>query len=200
MSNTRHNWRGASELSAFSYVCGHCGNPLSSNVGYTKASNHDGSGSTIGNIYICHHCQKPTHFENGVQIPGARPGEDVKGVNDSGVEALYKEAGDAYSQNAFTATVLSCRKLLMHIAVSKGAAAGKSFIEYVEFLSSENYVPRDAKGWVDQIRETGNEANHEIVIMTEEQAKDILSFVTMLMKLVYEFPSKVPTRAKSATI
>lgn len=84
----------------------------------------------------------------------------------------------------------------MHIAVAKGAKAGESFISYVEFLSSENYIPRDAKSWVDEIRETGNEANHEIVIMTKKQAEDLLSFVAMILKLVYEFPSKVPVKAK----
>ena len=193
MSNAKFYWRQAAEIQARNYVCGHCGNSLSSNDGYTKASNSDGSGATVAFIYICHHCLKPTHFEEGKHIPGARYGEDVKGVSDSGVESLYKEARDSYSQSAFTASVLCCRKLLMHIAISKGAATGLKFIEYVEFLSSENYVPRDAKGWVDQIRLIGNEANHEIVIMTEEQAKDLLSFVAMLLKLVYEFPSKVPT-------
>lgn len=196
MSNARFHWRQATELPPHSYVCGHCGNSLSSNDGYAKGANPDGSGGYAGYIYICHHCSKPTYFENNTQIPGARPGEDISGVDDQGVEALYKEARDTFSQNAFTATVLCCRKLLMHIAVAKGAKAGESFISYVEFLSSENYIPRDAKSWVNEIRETGNEANHEIVIMTKKQAEDLLSFVAMILKLVYEFPSKVPVKAK----
>lgn len=199
MSNAKFQWRQVAEQPPRSYVCGHCGSSLSSNTGYSKAANPDGSGGTVGYIYVCHNCHKPTYFEGIVQIPGARPGEDVKGITDSGVEALYREARDTYSQNAFTATVLCCRKLLMHVAISKGAKEGKKFIEYVEYLSSENYVPRDAKSWVDQIRATGNEANHEIVIMTEEQAKDLLSFASMLLKLVYEFPSKVPAPKTSVT-
>lgn len=82
----------------------------------------------------------------------------------------------------------------MHIAVSKGAAPGKNFIDYVEFLSSKGYVPPDAKEWVDHIRTKGNEANHEIVIMSEEDAKDLIGFVVMLLKLVYEFPNKMRVR------
>jgi len=74
-------------------------------------------------------------------------------------------------QNAFTATVLCCRKLLMHIGVEKGAEKGKNFIEYVEFLSSKNYIPPDGKEWVDHIRKKGNEANHEIVIMGAEMLR-----------------------------
>jgi hypothetical protein len=34
--------------------------------------------------------------------------------------------------SAFTSAVLTCRKLLMHLAVEKGAQPGKSFLEYVE--------------------------------------------------------------------
>jgi hypothetical protein len=77
----------------------------------------------------------------------------------------------------------------MHIAVAKGADEGKKFIEYVEYLSAKGYVPPDAKSWVDHIRTKGNEANHEIVIMSEEAAKDLIAFVEMLLKLVYEFPA-----------
>ncbi len=196
MQGAKYHWRNVSELEARSYTCGHCGNPLSSNYGYVQGIHTDGSGAPVGHIYLCHHCKLPTFFGTRTQIPGARPGEGVSGIDDIDVEHLYNEIRDSYSQNAFTATVLGCRKLLMHIAVSKGAIAGESFLSYVEFLSTENYIPRDAKGWVDEIREIGNEANHEIVIMTENQAKDLLSFVSMLMKLVYEFPKKVPSRTK----
>lgn len=188
-------WRQTHNLGSKSYTCGHCGNPLASNVGYYRATYEDESGGATAFIYICHHCFKPTFFEEGQQIPGPRPGEDVKGINDAGVEALYREARDAYSKNAFTACVLCCRKLLMHIAVSKGDAENKNFIEYVEYMSSRGYIPPDAKDWVDHIRTKGNEANHEIAIMTEEEAKDLLSFVIMLLKLVYEFPSKMRAKA-----
>lgn len=182
-------WRQVSILSSKSFVCGHCGNPLASNLGYTKGQNPDGSGNNIEHIYICHHCYRPTYFGNGQQIPGIRPGADVSGIDDSGVLSLYNEARDCFSKNAFTAAVLSCRKLLMHIAVAKGDEEGKSFIEYVEYLSSKGYVPPDAKSWVDHIRTKGNEANHEIVIMSEEAAKDLVSFCEMLLKLIYEFPA-----------
>jgi hypothetical protein len=188
-------WHQTGIHSSKSYTCGHCGKPLASNVAYNKGSNENGGGSSRGSIYICHHCYSPTYFnESGVQTPGALPGEDVDGVDDPGVESLYKEARDAYSKNAFTASILCCRKLLMHVAVSKEAKEGKSFITYVEYLSDNNFVPPGAKDWVDQIRKKGNEANHEIVIMTKEEADDLLSFVTMLLKLVYEFPSKMKNK------
>jgi hypothetical protein len=79
----------------------------------------------------------------------------------------------------------------MHIAVAKGAEEGKKFIEYVQFLADKNYIPPDAKDWVDHIREKGNEANHEITIMNKEDANDLISFSEMLLKLIYEFPANI---------
>jgi hypothetical protein len=79
----------------------------------------------------------------------------------------------------------------MHIAVEKGASTGKSFLEYVEFLAQQNYVPPNGKGWVDYIRKKGNEANHEIKVMSSEDAADLITFLEMLLKFIYEFPAKV---------
>jgi len=80
----------------------------------------------------------------------------------------------------------------MHIAVQKGAKEGESFVRYVEYLAGLGYVPPDGKGWVDYIRQKGNEANHEIKVMTLQDAQALIAFVEMLLKLVYEFPKKVP--------
>ncbi|MBK9304696.1 MAG: DUF4145 domain-containing protein [bacterium] len=64
-------------------------------------------------------------------------------------------------------------------------------MEYVQFLADNNYVPPDAKGWVDHIRKKGNEANHEITVMIREDAEDLLSFIEMLLKVIYEFPATI---------
>ncbi|MBI2419438.1 MAG: DUF4145 domain-containing protein [Ignavibacteriales bacterium] len=97
-----------------------------------------------------------------------------------------------FSINAFTAAVLICRKLLMHIAVTLGADEGKQFIFYVEFLEKMGYIPPGGKGWVDYIRKKGNEATHEIVMMTKDEAGDLIAFSEMLLKIIYEFPSRIP--------
>ncbi|MCB9805588.1 DUF4145 domain-containing protein [Candidatus Nomurabacteria bacterium] len=180
-------WAHIQTVSSKSYTCGFCSRPLASEKAYSAKNSHTGQSAFI---YICHHCQKPTFFDvNDKQTPGSKFGDDVLGIDDEKVKHLYQEARGSFSNNAFTATVLCCRKLLMHISVSKGAEEGKSFVEYVEFLSSNNYVPPDARGWVDHIRKKGNEANHEILIMSEEEAKDLISFSEMLLKLTYEFPA-----------
>jgi len=80
---------------------------------------------------------------------------------------------------------------LMHIAVDKGAPAGKTFIEYVEYLADNHYVPLNGKIWVDHIRTKGNEANHEINIMAKADALNLINFIEMLLRIIYEFPSRI---------
>jgi hypothetical protein len=62
----------------------------------------------------------------------------------------------------------------------------------VQYLADAGYVPPNGKGWVDHIRKRGNEANHEIVIMTPADAKELIAFSEMLLKFIYEFPKQIP--------
>lgn len=190
-------WNGATTITSRKYVCGHCGNPLASERGYWANVNLGiGWESQAWKIYICHFCHKPTFFDrSGAQAPGQTFGESVSHLPDE-VETLYNEARDCISVNAFTASILCSRKLLMNIAVSKGADEGKKFIEYIDYLSGKGYVPPDGKDWVDHIRKIGNEATHEIKIKSPEDAKELISFLEMLLKFVYEFPEIARSKKK----
>ena len=77
----------------------------------------------------------------------------------------------------------------MNIAVQKKASGNLKFIEYVEYLSDQGYVPPDGKSWVDNIRQKGNEATHEIKLMDKKDAEDLVVFSEMLLKFIYEFQS-----------
>ena len=96
------------------------------------------------------------------------------------------------SVSAYSSTVMLCRKLLMHIAVEKGAKGKLSFSDYVNWLDENNYIPPDGKGWVDYIRKKGNETNHVIQIMEKDDAEKLITFIGMLMKIIYEYPSMIP--------
>jgi hypothetical protein len=111
------------------------------------------------------------------------------------VEALYQEARKAVAVGAFTAAVLACRKLLMNLAVSQGAKPGDSFLSYVEFLAQSGYVPPNGRTWVDHIRKKGNEATHEILLMNQTDAGELIIFSEMLLKFIFEFPNRVPKPA-----
>jgi len=149
-------------------------------------------------LYLCPFCGKPNYFmPEGRQYPGACPGEDVQALPGE-VEALYNEVRNCIASSCHTAGVLACRKLLMHITVAQGADEGKRFIDYVDYLAERGYVPPNGRGWVDHIRSKGNEATHEIKIMSPEDSKELLSFAEMLLKFIYEFPTRIPQPTKPA--
>ena len=177
-------WQNTGNIESKRYRCGHCGNQVATKSGYYA----DSPGHKI---YICPHCEKPTYFQSGVGIPGLPFGNPVAHLP-ADIEALYQEARNCVSFGAYTGSVLLCRKLLMNVAVSIGAAPGDPFIKYVEHLSANGYVPPNGKGWVDHIRKKGNEATHEISCMKAEDAEELLSFIEMLFKFMYEFPQKIP--------
>lgn len=181
-------WIDKSKLDSKSYICSYCGEYISSQEGYCTS----GHASIASKIYICHNCNYPTiHDHNHNQFPNAPYGNVVGYIDNKDVEALYDEARSCLSCDANTASVLCSRKLLMNIAVSKGAKEGLNFTEYVEYLSDKGYVPPDGKEWVDHIRRKGNQATHEISIMKREDAEELIDFIEMLLKFIYEFPTIV---------
>lgn len=181
-------WEGTRDLDPQQYRCGYCRNLVASAKGY-HAKN------ALYRIYISPHCNDPTYFSGGYQIPGVAPGNEVMHLPKD-VEALYREVRDCVAGSAHTASVLTCRKLLMNVAVSQGAEAGQSFVSYIDYLASKGYVPPRGRAWVDHIRKKGNEANHEIRLMCPEDAMELIVFTEMLLKFIYEFPAKVPEGSK----
>jgi Domain of unknown function (DUF4145) len=198
-------WPLQNNIRSKDYTCGYCNSPLASEKGYIGELGTGVKGERVSgqaSIYICHQCTRPTFFDrDGEQTPGVSYGRNVAGIDDASVKDLYEEARRAMSVNSYTATILCCRKLLMHIAVAKGAPKNKAFTDYVDYLASQHYVPPDAKDWVDHIRKKGNEANHEIDIMPRSDAQELLDFIGMLLTLIYQFPATMrkkhpPSQAK----
>jgi hypothetical protein len=166
------------------FDCGYCGCRVGPDKGYCDRLEHDF-------IVICSNCGRPTYISifDELQVPSPVFGNNVNLVPEE-MAKLYNEARRCTGVNAYTASVLCCRKLLMNIAVDKGAAKGGKFIEYVEYLGNKGYIVPDGLGWVDHIRKKGNEATHEIELMGEKDAKDLIVFCEMLLKTIYEFPGK----------
>lgn len=185
------DWNNTSGLPSHGYQCGYCGYSVGSDRGYIGVDRFDG---TVGRIYICPHCTNPTFFHSySTQVPDVRPGNDVEDVPDD-VNDLYDEGRSCVAACAYTASVLASRKLLMNIAVSRGAKEGLRFVEYVEYLANNNYVPPDGKDWVAHIRGKGNEATHEIAMMQREDAVELITLSEMLLKFIYEFPARVKAK------
>lgn len=181
------DWRNVENIHPRSFICGFCGNRVGSARGYYTNSFSPAQVS----VHLCPHCYKPSLFVDGKQFPGVPPGSSVTHLP-SDIAQLYEEARSATAAGAHTAAVLACRKLLMNVAVAQGAGPGQSFISYVEHLSNAGYVPPNGKAWVDHIRKKGNEATHEIHLMSQADAEELISFAEMLLKFVFEFPKRVP--------
>ncbi len=131
-------------------------------------------------------------------MPDAAPGRPIDHLPKD-VAALRTEARSAFGGSAYTASVMTCRKILMHVAVEQKADAGERFAYYVKFLHEKHWIPPGAKAWVDKIRTVANEANHEITIMGRADAVALLYLTDMLLQHVYELPNKAPPTPKPPT-
>lgn len=187
-------WHGALEFEPKKYTCGYCSVVVGPSKGYyAQIQNRPNVW-----IYICSNCEQPTYFDaDGRQFPGVKFGDDVKHLP-RGVEQLYSEARSCMSSQAYTPAVLACRKILMNVAVSLGAKSGEPFVTYVQFLADQGYVPPNGRRWVDHIRQKSNEANHEITLMSKDEAEQLITFVEMMLKFIYELPNVIPAPAPGA--
>lgn len=185
------NWNGIQSIAPDAFVCGHCNNQVGGDRGWQGADPR--TGQPDYRVYVCPVCFRPTFIEypRHQQYPGVPYGEEVRRLPGE-LEPLYREVRDAMAASAFTLAVLGCRKILAHVAVDKGAKEGKKFIEYVDHLATAGYVPPDGRGWVDHIRNKGNDANHEIAMMSKQDGEEVVTFTSMLLKFVYELPGMLP--------
>lgn len=184
-------WRNVQVYSSQKYCCGYCSSEIASDKGWVGSHQKDAAGAEIARIAICHHCGNPTYFRfDGLQSPSPAFGKSIDHLPPS-VNGLYEEARRSIGANNFTAAVLCCRKLLMNISVSHGANAGESFTYYVDYLIDNHYVPPGNRDNLDHIRKKGNEANHEISDMTRMDAEELLGFIELVLRFMYEFPERL---------
>lgn len=179
-------WDGPHTISE-RYRCGYCDSEVAVDRAYNLRD-----GMTV----LCPRCDRPTFFEyldtrRVSQSPAPSFGRSVEHLPDV-VRRLYDEARQCAKVSSYTAAVMVCRKLLMHIAVEEGADEDKNFKYYVDWLEENHYVPPNGRDIVEYIREKGNEANHEIVPMEKEDAEASIRFLELFMRFIYEVPNLPP--------
>lgn len=181
-------WLDTSDPFKTNYLCGYCGVRTAPNGSYRCVLE---TYQKIGEILICTNCNMPTFFnEQDIQVPGPLLGENVSYLPEE-LDKVYTEIKGCISNGSNTAAILLCRKMLMNIAVREGAKEGESFAKYVKYLEDEGFITNKMKPWVDSIRKIGNVATHEIPDITKEEGLNVLRFLTMLLKLIYEFPKQM---------
>jgi len=184
------SWKNVSKIQTRNFRCGNCGEKISSQIGFYHESNPNHL------IYVCHNCDCPNIFLGDKRYPGDLYGEEVDNVPKN-ITDLYRESRKCVSVQSYTASVMASRKLLMNISVDKGTQEGLKFIEYVNYLDENHYTPPNSKDWVDYIRSKGNEANHEIKIMTKKDAEELIDFIEMLLRFIYEYPGRIKDKQES---
>lgn len=183
-------WDHPQDAPVETYRCGFCGNDIASGMGLRTSS-------YAGIIRICPQCNGPTFFSRDKkQWPGSRMGGNVTGLTEE-VEVMYGEARDCLSVGAYTASVMACRKILMNIAVAKGAEEDQQFAAYVDWLLKEGWAPKGTGGIVKYVKDRGNEANHQIVAKKREEAERVLKFIEQLLRNMFELASLVPPEPAS---
>lgn len=137
----------------------------------------------------CLNCGRAHVLVDDVLSPGASPLATPLGLVGEAA-AAWREICDCLSVGAYTAAVMLCRKLLLHVAVGNGLAmAGTkspTFAEAVDHLEAQGVITAKMKPWIDRIREVGNEANHELPAISEAEALDVGRFTEQLLRLAYE--------------
>lgn len=186
ISGVDFKWARAEEFGSKSYVCGYCGKMVASNKGWYS------QGKDGHTIHICPFCSKPTYSYADEQTPGIPFGNTIDHLP-THIEHLYNEARNCMVVSAFTSAVLACRKMLVHIAVEQGADPDLKFFQIIDYLADRGFIPPNGRGWVNVIRTKGNYATHEIVLMSREDAEQVISFTEMLLKFIFEFPAKAPS-------
>lgn len=190
----KYNWSGAQTINSSEFLCWDCSKNVASNMGYSAS---DANRHYHRKIYICPNCDSPNFFDNlGTQYPGVKYGNPVDHLPDS-IKQAYNEARNCFSVSAYTASALICRKILMNIAVSKGADENKNFAYYVNWLDENRYIPPDSKNWVDHIRNIGNQGTHEIMPISKEDAEELITFSEMLLRIIFEFNAKMKKKIES---
>ena len=186
-------YEGFKNVSSNTFECGYCGNIIAPNRGIEiTALETNGAykqNVAVGYVYECPLCKNPSFYylKTKEVVPGTKPGREIKNLP-LDIEALYNECRICHANGCYTAAEMVARKLLMHIAVERGAAENLPFIKYVEYLDENNYIPPNGKAWVDFIRSTANESNHEIVIKDKEESEKVMAFLSTLLIVIYELP------------
>ncbi|KLI19608.1 hypothetical protein SU45_00225 [Brachyspira hyodysenteriae] len=187
---TGFKWENTSEINNHNkdFTCWNCVKDVSSSKAYfVKYYNSQRKEVYMGLIYICHKCNAPNIFNrNGYPIIKPHYGKNIDKLPNE-IREAYNEARKSMQVGAYTAASMILRKILMNVAVIEGAKEGDTFKNYIDYLYNEGIIHKKQKGLIDKVREIGNEANHEIKSVSEEDAQYIFKLIEHLLLNNYEF-------------
>ena len=74
----------------------------------------------------------------------------------------------------------------------------KKLSQRIEALAASHAITPDMKEWAHEIRDVGNDAVHDEIPFTEEEAKDLHAFTELFLTYVYTLPGMLAARRTPA--
>jgi len=171
-----------------SYRCGYCNRVVHGLVVSRIIDDEEGYESIW---LLCPNCKRGSvKTPENVIVPYAKASANIPGLSPN-LEKAYNEAGDCLSIGSFTACEMVCRKILMSVAVDRGAKENLTFKQYVNYLESNGDITSNMKPWVVFIKDSGNDANHELALSSKEHAESTFDFTTQLLTLIYGMQHRI---------
>jgi hypothetical protein len=121
-------------------ICPHCGG---SQMGVVAATKEEGAVKWLR----CANCLRGAVMNGGVTAPSVKPLRVPKGLP-AAEGAAWNEVRECLAVGAATASVMLCRKLLLHVAVTHGLAPknvkgwAPAFKDVVDHLESQGLVTK----------------------------------------------------------
>jgi hypothetical protein len=111
---------------------------------------------------------------------------------------VFSEAATTLMANCPRASAVMSRRTLEAITVEKGEAKG-SLAERLKNLSEKGILHPSLTEWAKEIRLIGNKGAHfdPIYEVSNEDAKQLITFIRELLKYLYELPAELDRRRGS---
>ena len=134
---------------------------------------------------LCPSCGHGSVQHGNTILPSLLSIPQVEGLT-SDICQVYGEARKSFAVEAYTGCELLCRKILMSVAVNRGAAEDKRFEHYVDYLKDKGHITASLKDMADIIRKNGNQSTHKIGQPDPERAEYTLKFTAQVLRSIYE--------------
>lgn len=181
-------WVDPDPVRSRSYRCGYCDQQVASDRGFRIERRGEGQ---TGGVHLCPGCHGPTFFApDGRQFPRPPSGHPVEHVP-TALEQLYEEARRSIAHRCYTGAALLCKKILHHMARTRGAPDEASFVDCIIFLEEGGYIPPDGSHWVNHVGQQNRDDGDRIRVRSAGDAEDLLRFTEMLLRFNYEFPNLI---------
>ncbi len=106
------------------------------------------------------------------------------------IKNTYQEALLCYKAKAYTASVIMCRKTLEEICKEHGINSKKDLYTDLRKMKEKGIIESRLFEWAEALRNLGNEAAHDNVTISSQDAKDIIEFTNALLEYVFTFNDK----------